>query len=68
MAAIIVGAKAARNKLIASSEESGNFELSIEKPAGLGAFAKIVSPPPTNAPETSAHLDKSLKFGTCEPK
>ncbi|KAK3604006.1 hypothetical protein CHS0354_026805 [Potamilus streckersoni] len=40
----------------------------IACPAGLGAFASTVSPPPVTAPETSAYFMASLKSGTSVPR
>ncbi len=66
--ATTVGPSAAKNSFPAFKLLFGNLELKIEKPAGFGAFAKIVNPPPVMAPLTRAHFDESVNAGTCEPK
>ena len=63
-----VGRNAAIKSFKAFKELSGNLELKIENPAGLGAFARIVKPPPANAPETKAHFEESVIEATCDPK
>jgi hypothetical protein len=40
----------------------------IESPAGFGAFAITVRPPPVTAPATSVYLNSSLSPSTSEPR
>ena len=40
------------------------YFFKIDCPAGFGAFAMIVSPPPVTAPVTTAYLRESDKLGT----
>lgn len=65
---MIVHGKAFKNNFPAFNEEFGNLRPKIEKPAGFGAFAKIVRPPPTKAPDTKAHFEDSVIDGTCDPR
>ena len=65
---MIVGGKAATNNFKELSAPFLNFGPNIENPAGLGALASMVRPPPLIAPETMAHFDVSLKPSTCDPK
>ena len=68
MIAIIVGGIAAINKprgLIFFSEKCF---LKIDIPAGFGALAITVKPPPVTAPLTSASLNSSERPSTKDPK
>jgi len=73
MAIIIVGTKAPNNNLIGAISFPKYFDSKFW-PAGLGAFAITVNPPPVTAPATTAYLNFSaviesiLKLGTCEAK
>ena len=40
------------------------YFFKIDRPAGLGALAITVKPPPATAPATTAYLSASVKFGT----
>ena len=60
---IIVGIRAAKAKN-AGLTPLLKKRLRIDWPAGFGAFAITVSPPPVTAPATTAYLEASLKFGT----
>ena len=68
IAAVVVGIKAARSRRPLLRTSFGNFDFKKLNPIGLGAFAMIVAPPPTNAPATKAHLTASLKPESFEPK
>lgn len=63
-----VGTIAASKSFTAFKLEFGKRDARMEKPAGLGALAKMVKPPPVMAPDTKAHFDDSLKLSTCDPK
>ena len=41
---------------------------STDWPAGLGAFAITVRPPPVTAPASTAYLAPMLKLGACEAR
>ena len=43
---------------------SGKNSPRIAWPAGFGALAMTVSPPPTTAPATTAYLSEALRVGT----
>ena len=47
---------------------SEKYLLKIDIPAGLGAFAITVRPPPVTAPATKATLNSSLNPSTKDPK
>lgn len=66
-AKIKVGIKAALNKSIAEIP-LGKYLFNIDCPAGFGALAIIVSPPPVIAPATIMYLLASEKFSTKEAK
>ena len=52
--AMIVEGNAAKNKFRADTLPSGKCSLKIDRPAGLGALAITVRPPPVMAPATKA--------------
>ena len=60
---IEVGAIAARSRRAGETPLS-KYCFSREIPAGLGAFAMMVNPPPVTAPATTAYLSPSLNPGT----
>ena len=47
---------------------SSKLSLRIAKPAGFGALAMTVSPPPVTAPATSEYLNSSETPSTSEPR
>lgn len=61
--AIKVGRNAALKSPIGLIPSGPNFDCKMEKPAGLGALAMTVNPPPATAPATKAYLKASLTFG-----
>ena len=63
-----VGPSAARSRPSGCMVSSSKWPLSIDIPAGFGAFAITVSPPPVTAPATSAYLNSSLNPSTSEPR
>ena len=70
---VVVGAviplfATARRAPKALIERSSKWSLRIAKPAGLGAFAITVSPPPATAPATSEYLYSSDTPSTSEPR
>ena len=67
-AATAVGCKAPIKSPPADTLSSGNFPLSSERPAGLGALAITVKPPPTTAPATRAYRKPSLVPSISEPR
>ena len=56
--AMSVGGKAQRARRRGDTPEE-NHGPKMAKPAGLGAFAMTVNPPPASAPETTAYLNAS---------
>ena len=60
---IIVGIRAPANNNPGFTPCVKNL-LRIDCPAGLGALAITVKPPPVTAPATTAYLEASAKFGT----
>ena len=68
MIATSVGGKAATNKPSGLIFFSEKCFLKIEIPAGFGAFAITVSPPPVTAPLTKASLNSSESPSTSDPK
>ena len=67
-AAIRVGIAAARSNFPGWTTPSFKYPLRMEAPAGLGALAIKVSPPPVTAPDTRATLNSGLSPGTREAK
>ena len=65
---MIVGGKAAKNKYKAETLPSGKCSFKIAIPAGFGALAITVKPPPVKAPATRAYLNSSLVPCTNEPR
>jgi len=53
----MVGGKAAKNKYKAETLPSGKYSFKIAIPAGFGALAITVNPPPVKAPATKAYLN-----------
>ncbi len=64
---MIVGASAPKKSRQGETPSGKNFER-IVWPAGLGALAITVSPPPTTAPAITAYFICSVKFGTRDAK
>src|SRR5215468_3758581 len=62
-----VGMSAPRNNRHAETPSGKNLAR-IDWPAGFGAFAITVKPPPATAPATTAYLRGSVKFGTWEAR
>ena len=52
--AMLVGIKAHRNSLMGLIPSTPKLSPNIPNPAGLGAFAITVNPPPETAPATRA--------------
>ena len=67
-AATTVGGAAARNNPAGLMVPSSKLPLRIEKPAGFGALAITVSPPPVTAPASSEYLNSSDTPSTSEPR
>src|SRR5437899_12688853 len=61
---MIVGGSAPSNRFSGEMPSGKNLER-MDWPAGLGAFAITVKPPPATAPATTAYLRGSVKLGTC---
>ena len=61
-------ASAAASRPNALIEPSSKLPLRIAKPAGLGALAITVRPPPVTAPATSEYLNSSETPSTSEPR
>jgi hypothetical protein len=59
---------AARNRLIGLIPSGANFGCKMENPAGFGASAMTVNPPPDITPATKAYLNVSLTFGSWGPR
>ena len=60
---MIVGIRAPANNNTGFTPCVKNL-LRIDCPAGLGALAMTVKPPPVTAPATTAYFEASAKFGT----
>jgi len=67
-AAIRVGIVAEKKSLPGCTTPSFKYALRIEAPAGLGALAMSVRPPPVTAPDTRATLNSRLSPGTSEDR
>lgn len=68
VAATAVGTSAPTKRPAALTAPSWKLPLRIDRPAGLGAFAITVNPPPVIAPLTSAYLYPSSMPSTSEPR
>src|SRR4051812_5460296 len=66
--AIAVGSNAASSKRTGLIPADPKRPRKIEKPAGFGALAMTVKPPPATAPATSAYLNPGVTSGTNEPR
>ena len=67
-AAMIVGGNAPNKSPKGLMPVSPKVPFKIPKPAGFGALAITVNPPPVTAPATNAYFDSSLKPGTRLPR
>ena len=63
-----VGMSAPRSKPSGLTASSLKYFFNILIPAGLGALAITVNPPPVTAPATNEILKGSLKPSTREPR
>ena len=63
-----VGGNAATNSPKGWIESSSNDSLSMAKPAGLGALAMTVRPPPVTAPATREYWNSGLVPSSKEPR
>ena len=66
--ATIVGNAAAKNKYNGLTFSFGKNDFSSDIPAGFGALAITVKPPPVTAPETTAYLNSSEIPSTSDAK
>src|SRR5687768_10078719 len=66
-AAIKVGITAPAARPSGETESLKNFPR-IETPAGLGALAMTVRPPPVTAPATTAYFISGVRLGTSEAR
>src|SRR5207248_2049430 len=66
-ATMMVGISAPRNSRQGEMPSGKNFER-MDWPAGFGALAITVRPPPATAPARTAYLKASLKPGTSEAR
>src|SRR5699024_2561159 len=64
----MVGTAAENNRRNGEIAPSGHVPLRIENPAGLGALAMTVNPPPATEPATNIYRHSSLVPSTREPK
>ena len=63
-----VGRRAAANNPRGWMDSSSKCPRRIAKPAGFGALAMTVRPPPVTDPATSAYLNSSLSPSTSDPR
>ena len=63
-----VGTNAPRNSPSGLIPSGPKLPRRMEYPAGLGALAMTVRPPPTTAPATSEYFIASVKVGTWDPR
>jgi len=68
MIATMVGGNAAKNNQSGETLPSGKCSRRIDMPAGFGALAITVKPPPVMAPATNAYLNSSLVPSTNDPR
>ena len=68
MIATKVGASAPNNRPIGLTLFSLKYSFKIDIPAGFGAFAMTVKPPPVTAPSTNYTLNSSDKPSTKDPR
>ena len=63
-----VGPRAATKRPSGLMPSSPKLDFRMPKPAGFGALAMTVRPPPATAPATSAYFEGSLRPSTREPR